>query len=276
MDKTLREYLAEADKLHKEITEENGFLNAEKTKNALSELSDKIHSIQSVSHRIAKIYNACKNKYTYGCSSYKKLTTEEKDPYPEKDDWVKLANEHSLNIRCLVPGIKVNVNVVKTEDDIPNTPLYWIESLGQFGTRINGVLLRGNIGNIQTTPIRSCSKGINCPFLRKGKYCKYYHDIRDVKSVREVTEIPEDTYLMYSKPRNYLNVSWLYTKGLKTQKNKNMRFFGSRNTLKTDIQIESIENKTDWIGLQRDQTFHDLLVSIAVDSISQDFSSAKS
>ncbi len=61
--------------------------------------------------------------------------------------------------------------------------------------------------------------------------------------------------------RNFGMSSWMYSEQMRSNKNKNMRHVGSRNTLKEDLEF--MKNDKDHV-LYKAQIIHDLLVSTCI------------
>lgn len=274
MDITLSEYLEKADSIHDAIINKHDFINLKKIKNRLYELESYVKQIQSVSYRIAQIYNICKKEYNQNSvllgDSIKLKTI---DLFPEKNTWVSLSRIPKENSKPLVPGVMVNVKTVETCDEIPNTPLYWVNSLNQFAVHVNGIIFRGNIGNIFVKNrddgesgnfTKNCKHGNKCTFLLNNKKCKFYHDPMDVLELYEEGKIKRETFDMYKNIyKNFNNSSWIYTNDMASAKNKMMRFVGNRNTLRTDM-IYAKHGNAEWVDEYKSQTFHDFLVTMAL------------
>jgi hypothetical protein len=273
MDFTLRQYINKADVIHDNIVNKNQFLSSAKTKNQLYELESFIKYIQTISHRIAQIYNICKKKHSDGFVIHRSLQLKSVGVFPLQNHWASLVRTTNKDSKTLAPNVSTNVKIVETLEEIPNTPLYWIRSLNQFAIHVNGILFRGNIGNIYVKTPKSCEYGNNinkcrnknkCSYLLNGKKCNYYHDPEDVLLLFKVGGISSEVYHMYlGIYRNYTNVSWLYTNDVIKQKNKMMRFVGNRNTLKGDLSISKYK-ENDWVNDYKSQTFHDFLVVLAI------------
>jgi hypothetical protein len=273
MDITLRQYMNEADIIHDNIVNKNQFLSSSKTKNQLYELESFIKHIQTISHRIAQIYNSCKKRHSNGFVIHRNLNLKSVGVFPLNNHWSSLYRTTNKDSKTLSPGIHTNVKIVDTQEEIPNVPLYWIRSLNQFAIHVNGVLLRGNIGNIYVkTPksresgknIKKCRNENKCSYLLSGKTCRYYHDPKDILQLFNSGNISEEIYRAYMiSYRNYTNISRLYTNDAMKEKNKMMRFIGNRNTLKSDLSVSKYR-KNDWVDEYKSQSFHDFLVVLAM------------
>ena len=149
---------------------------------------------------------------------------------------------------------KISINDI---DILPDNPIYMIEELNQYAIKINGILYRGNIGNIynklsiidsknhKSNDCKSDEKKINqtiiCKhgnkcycLLHKPNICNFYHDILDVYNLYKKSVISLEKYNLYkTTTKNFINTSWLYTK----THNKNTRHFGSNENLLSKIKI---------------------------------------
>lgn len=153
---------------------------------------------------------------------------------------------------------------VDSLEEIPEISLYYVNNISQYALNINGVYIRGNIGNIYSshelqtknpTDVFYCSYGNKCKKLLEGKICKKYHD-------------PQETYEMYKsgiidklvantqmRDRNFLNTFWMYSDDLKKATNKNMRHYNPTK----DCNILEYNNNYYKHNF-RDQCMHDILV----------------
>ena len=183
-----------------------------------------------------------------------------------------MSKQPNKESKILSPGIKINVKCVETCDEIPNSPIYWVKSTNQFAIHVNGVIMRGNIGNVFDfksdgrnlgTSIYLCKHKNKCKFLLNNQKCKFFHDPMDVKKLYESSAIDETTFEDYKHSfRNFTSISWLYV-GNNYKKKKNMRFLGNRNTLMNDIFMAKFRPDS-WVDDYMDQTFHDFLVIMAL------------
>lgn len=170
-------------------------------------------------------------------------------------------------------------NIDAILNNAPNTNVSWISELNQWSIKINGIVLRGNIGNIYSRRIIDSSKisanhiipckmGNDCYTIlsESTRGCKFYHDPLDLIKLREQGKISSEYYnLCKLNKRNFSNISWLYTDSFKNNKNKYMRSFGSYDSLKYDINFMKIsldDRIKDDIETLKDQIMHDILVLI--------------
>ena len=178
-----------------------------------------------------------------------------------------------------------NIISIDNINEIPDIPIYYIKELNQYAIKINGVLYRGNIGNIynkydivnkhsndnnikNVLHIIPCKHKNKCnTLLNKSHICKFYHDILDVYNLYKDSKISEEKYILYKNThKNFINTNWLYTNNPKNDKNKNIRHFGSNNELKYDIEIIKLdhinnsEKNIDYIENFKSQLIHDILI----------------
>ena len=256
MNKTLQNYLDEADKFHNIIMNGNIMIDPSEIKSMLNKISKNIKTIQAVSHRMASIYTMSKRKIsTLSKLIEKEISKEKSETLPGHDDWRKVQNPTLL--RQVAPCVNVKAITVSDINEIPNAHLYWVKNIGQFAININGTLLRGNIGNIYNKTdafkknVRECRDYKKC--LSRVKPCNNFHDP-----------------LKFNRPmpcRNFTNSSWLYTNDTRAAKNINMRHFGNRNTLSNDLSVIKYSKTYDReINTRLSQTIHDLLVLMSMQS----------
>lgn len=277
-DLNLKEILDDANEIQKKI---NYVENLTMLK-TLSPISDKeifddiqkvalmIKKTQAVTKKLVNIYNYCNNSFRKKIKYFKK-EQDYIDPYPKNTDWLHIhkKNINKENSEEVVPGIPIRVEKVETIENIPHMPLYWVKTLNQFAFNLNGVVFRGNIGNIYFDRINQEKKHnvYNCSFRVKNKNicnhtvnkkCKYYHDPLTSKSIHSNPECI----------RNFINSSFLYTNQPKTFKNKYMRHIGNRKTLKEDLEIMQLHNSRgtykEEIDIRQAQSIHDVLIILAM------------
>jgi hypothetical protein len=277
MDLTLQQYISKSDDIHRKLEGVDNLIQFLEMKKYIAELESMIKQIQTVSIKISNIHNICKNKYKQRLLVFKKkINTLDIDEVPGTKDWTYInrnINKNSIT-HSIAPDIDINIKTVKSLDEIPNTPIYWVSDIKQFAIHLNGVIFRGNIGNIydkhniQTNSNINqtiiCSYGNACQKLLHDKPCKFYHDPVELFQVLAEKKISKKTYSSYcDKHRNFVNTSWMYIDMHHNQKNKSMRHFGSRNTLKHEfnlMQINSSRGTDINISNFRQQCMHDILV----------------
>lgn len=234
----------------------------------------KLHTyINDVNVKLCNVYNICKNIHAND------------NKIKKNKDLLCLSNDISKNSllnktkKIISDDISINVKCVESIDDIPCSPVYWVNNINQFAIRINDTVLRGNIGNIYNSshikkniPTNNtviCKNRNNCKKIQYGKICKFYHDPLELIELLKDGKITMDLYEQYIKnQRNFINTSWLYTENAYNNKNTMLRHFGSKNTLKNDIDLINLINPSDKKNIMDNfmqQTMHDLLVTIIID-----------
>lgn len=132
--------------------------------------------------------------------------------------------------------INLPVICVDSEDEIKNSPIYYLKKQKQFCIKINNNIIKGNIGNIYHKKHKNKVKVNKCEkiFCNK-KNCYFYHD-----------------------NRNFMNYSWIQSiKSIKNPLNKyNTRLLGSADTLLNDLLYVN-KNEKD---LRNSQLMHDILI----------------
>jgi hypothetical protein len=279
MELTLKQIIDKADELHRNA-DENSLINTS-LNNYLSELQDMLLCVNAVSLKLSNIYQICSNKKKYGRN---KKSANDNIPIIKDNDWtyvyknIKSANKFTTSQPMLTHDIPINARVVNNISDIPNTPLYWVSSINQFAFHINGIIFRGNIGNIytkknnwsaghqnnQTNQIIICKHGNKCKKILNAEICKFYHDPLDLLELVKCGEVTTDIFDIYKKlNRNFNNTSWLYTDMPHNKNNEQLRKFGSRNTLRHEFELIQLNNSyADNVNIEnfRHQCMHDFLV----------------
>lgn len=144
--------------------------------------------------------------------------------------------------------LNIPVIYVETEDEIQNSPIYYIKKTKQFGLKINNNVIKGNIGNIYNKKQSNRQKTKKCKKIYCDKEnCYYYHN-----------------------DRNFMNYSWLHSTSYKIPTTKkingvyqvinndknNTRILGSRDTLIKDLLYTNTNEKE----LRHSQLIHDILI----------------
>lgn len=171
---------------------------------------------------------------------------------------------------------EISLDDLFTIDRTFDNKLCWSPDLNQYCIRINGILLRGNIGNIYDKKIllndkinahqvMQCVYGDRCPNILSEKYCKFYHDPLDLYKLWKQNKISEDYYQKTIKyVRNFANTSWMYTSAWSIFKiPQNMRIIGSKSTLKNELSVFnllSVPQQKFYIENMKQQIMHDILV----------------
>lgn len=264
MDMTLRTYLDLTDKTYNIILNTENITKSQ-IKVELFKLEDYIRRIQTVSYKIATVYNTCRkltnDKINDGTPDniehIQKIRHKKKKKQKEKTQKIlKFDQPESalfntdLNIQDkfkeVAPGVRIYTKQVETTSELPNQYIYWVKSINKFAIKINGTVLEGGIGEIYNkskNPIgaKKCCRDMNCKGI-SGE-CKYYHS----------TGI-----------RNWTNSSWLYTSDSITKSNLELRHFGSKSELYNDLQtLKSSLLLPTFLKKYKEQTIHDILVMLA-------------
>ena len=142
MDLTLKQIIDRTDEIHRQVDRLD---NSVSIYELIKDLDSMFRQLKSVGSKVSNIYNICNNKHKTITQEYKK---EEKSTPDE--NWTRISrkiNSYTTN-KNLTKNIKINVKIVSDINEIPNTPLYWVSNINQFAIQLNGVIFRGNIGNI--------------------------------------------------------------------------------------------------------------------------------
>ena len=228
-----------------------------------TDLSEIYKHLQKTLLKVDNIYNICNNKY-------KNKKRDNRKPNPRDT----CPNLHTLKKCQLTDNIHMGITEIDNVDKIPNTTIYWVSNINQFAIKINGVLFRGDVGNIyhkdhikknkKTPQISICKHENNCKSLLTGCVCKFYHDPLDLLDLVDKGVISAELYDKYKHlQRNFLNTSWLQTEEPISKKNNAMRHFGSRDTLKYDLdlmKINDFQNNKTHISNYQQQCMHDMLI----------------
>jgi hypothetical protein len=263
MNLSLTQILEKFKKTQKTVTNLNT-LTYTKNKNNIQELYKILTDIKHTLCKVDNIYQICENEHNI---MYKIRPIIKKRRVHDYQD-------NLVNIK-IAPDLNINTIHVNSIHDIPITPMYWINDINQFGININGVILRGNIGNIfNKSHIQSgnkisqtiiCKHGNACKLIMSNKLCKFYHDPCDLLKIYKSGIMTRENYNIYKLlHRNFINTSWLPDY---TNKKNNMRKFSSRNTLKCDFNALNFEHdilsKNIHIQNYKHQCIHDILVILA-------------
>jgi hypothetical protein len=239
----------------------------------------KLHTcINDVNIKLCNIYNICNNINTCKKTLYRPIEFQNFNVYK-----INLFNKSMLNKqkKSICDGIHINVKHIDSIDEIPNTPMYWVKNINQFAIRINDTVLRGTVGNIynssnikrniSTNQTIICKNKNNCSNLFNNNTCKFYHDPLELLKLVNANKLDPTKFETYKNiHRNFINTSWLYTDQYSTNKNKTMRHFGSKNTLKNEIDLMKLDNSminSNKIDNFKQQTMHDLLVCMGLESV---------
>lgn len=273
MDLTLKQIIEQTDNIHTQVNQLNGAVNYIQMKNCITELKNILKQVHIVGVKVSNVYNICNNKQKTNTHTY---SHKEEISKTLNNDWTYLNRKvtSSSPSKKLTYDIPVNVKIVKSIEEIPNTPLYWVADINQYAIHVNGVLLRGNIGNIYNKnhikknkivhQIAICKHKNSCRSILNSEICKFYHDPIELMQLVKCKKMNIDTFNKYKNlHRNFLNTSWIYTELPRNNSNNLMRHFGSRNTLKHEFDLMKINNERineSNIDNFRQQCMHDILV----------------
>lgn len=253
MDKTIRQYLTEADATQDFVEKFWTCMDKEQFESKITELQSKIKTLQVVAYHMASISNYITR------FAHKKITKEiaHIDPYPTSNDVCALKFNNNEEKKEIIADVTIPVKEVDRITDIPVSKLYYIKELKQYAINVEGIIIKGelaNITNYKSENSAKCEYGIECKSFTKNQECKYYHD-------------PED-FIHWKKPipnrcRNFTVGSWIYDSNHKAYYT---RHIGGKNTLDKDLMfIKKIQYK-DEISNREGQLIHDLLIYMILNS----------
>lgn len=262
MNNTLKDYLKQADDAHEYLDKFCIALSTETLEEKILELQIAIKNIQSVAKRIADVSNIAtrilnRKKATKRNTSVK--SSKVIDPYPSEFDHVTLRTLYPEKEVTIVNNISVPVKIVETLSDIPVTYMYYIPKLNQFALNVNGVILKGNLGNLveyQTENSARCEYGVECRSFTKKIKCPYYHDPEDF--IKHNLPVPDDV-------RSFTIGSWLYSKN-RNPRTYFTRHLGSKDSLSYDLHnLKKVQYREE-ISNREGQLIHDLLIYMILNS----------
>lgn len=186
---------------------------------------------------------------------------------------IKLENtlNHVKNAYKLINDISPPKEIVPIK---PTNILQWHPDLNQYSLKINNLQLRGNFAKIYPRrmiknkelnihQIVPCASGNACKNILGGSYCKFWHDPIMLLNLKNSGQITEKFYLETIKyTRNFTDTSWLYDPDGDP---KNVRTFGSKDTLDNDISLIKV-SKTHRFGVEemKMRVMSDLLVLLSL------------
>jgi hypothetical protein len=166
----------------------------------------------------------------------------------------------------------INETTYENFQDKPEGQLFYISDLNQYGIKIFGKELLGNIGHVYNKnllksgrtvlhQVIDCKYGNNCRKILSQKYCKFFHEPFELKKLLDKEQINDDFYkTCIGHSHNFLNINWLYSTDT-VSKNKATRQISSKETLGYDIELMRLENSSkENIKKLQQQLMHDLLV----------------
>ncbi len=188
------------------------------------------------------------------------------DQYDGELEMMILFLEHTINI------VRSNRDKFRSAHGKPcadSALIKYNEETNQYNCNIDGIKLRGNLGNIydrkilQNDRIKAhqvvpCKWGNTCKNVLTQTYCKFYHDPEDLLILKNAKIISEEYYADTIKLiRNFSSTSWLYS----SRPNEYMRSFGSFSTLNHDIEMMELRHsKEAEISNLKAQVMHDILL----------------
>lgn len=257
MDYTLRDYLQLADTAHSHIDKFCVAMTADQLEAKMLELQAAVKTLQSVAKRISDVSNITA-RLLHRKKTAKKII-KHIDPYPTEYDHATVRTLNPTTSLDLIPSISVPVKTVETAAEIPVSDLYYVNSLKQFAFNINGIIVKGNLGNLveyQTENSARCEYGVECRSFEKGIACPYYHDPEDF--IKHNLPVPNVT-------RNFTIGSWLYSKN-KNPRTYFTRHLGSKSRLAYDLSTLKKVQYREEISNREGQLMHDLLLYLALNS----------
>lgn len=254
MDRTLRSFLQQADDVHEYLEKYCVALSADQVESKVLELQSAIKTLQTIAYQLANVSNIAnrvviKKRRTIKSGHEKNPI----DPYPEENNVGTLRSLNPIESKELIKGVRVPVKIVNSTKDMVPISLYYVEELKQFAINIEGIVLRGNLGNIveyQTAYSAGCEYGVNCNSFKGTSECPYYHDPLD--------------YIHHGRPvpdivRNFTVGSWVYSKK-KTPKTYFTRHVGSKDRMIYDLNTLKRVQYREEITNREGQLIHDLLI----------------
>lgn len=292
MNHTLRDYLKLADNTHEFLEKFCVAMSIEDLEGKIHNLQASIKTIQAVSKRIADVSNIAtrllyrkrqtmqksvmqrsasappviedvpkkQNLITTPHYSLKYTRTKKViDPYPTGEDHATLRTLYPQYTASFTQSVSLPVQVVKELNEIPVSQLYYVTDIKQFAINVNGVNIRGSLGNIvqyQTENSARCEYGTECKSFAKDTECPYYHDPEDF--IKHKKPVPD-------KVRNFTVGSWLYSQN-KNPRTYFTRHIGSRDSLQHDLDTLKKVQYIEEIANREGQLIHDLLIYMILNS----------
>lgn len=249
LDRTLRSFLEQADQTHTFLDTFFIALNHQQIEEKIISLQASIKILQSISYQLANVSNIAARALRRKSHVAIKYI----DPYPSDSSLGVVRNLYQYENKEIVKGVTVPVKVVESEKDIQPSPLYYISELKQYAVNINGIILRGNLGNIvpyQTEHSANCEYGTECKSFKKNTICPYYHDPTDYIKLGKV---PPDII------KNFTVGSWLYSQ-TKNPRTYFTRHLGSKESLIHDLNTLKKVQYLEEISNREGQLIHDLII----------------
>ena len=226
-------------------------INEIETKNIqINELSDfnsrliKLGTIYNQLNELSISLNNILNKhatsYNHYINTFKKLLNNAENNLDENIDLVnKNIEKNDKDFKEIVNKIGIETKIVYDINSVKETPIYYVSSIDQFAININGVLYRGNVGELLSSEysnnkLQHCKFQNNC--IKKSE-CQYYHDPLIFEGSRD--------------RKNFHYTAWNYGKG------KYNRRYGGLSTIETDLYNIGQDEKNQ----SKEQLIHDLLIT---------------
>jgi hypothetical protein len=248
---TIKDCLKLADDCHNFIDMYSLTCKLQDLEKNLSMLQIIIKNIQSVAKRMADVSNIINRSIIFRKQDGKMIKYI--DPYPTENDHTVLRFKYPEPSFNIIKDINIPVKYVEKTSDIPVTSLYYNKELKQFCINVNGVIIKGNLGNIlsyKNEKTVRCDYGSECKSLIKSIACKYYHEPEDYKKLN--MNIPDET-------RNFTVGSFIYTNN-RSIKTYYARHVGNASTMEHDISMLKKVSYKEEIFNREGQLMHDLLV----------------
>lgn len=261
MDKTLREYLALADQTHDYLDKFGFGLTPKQIEEKVIQLQLGIKTIQSVAKRLADISNIATRVISRKLAMSGKEHSQKNIivTYPTENSHASLRTMEPKETVHITKEIAIPAKVVETCAELPVNNLYYVNNIKQFAININGVIIKGNLGNLveyQTEQSAKCEYGIDCKSFKKNLTCTYYHDPEDYIKLKQ--PVPDVT-------RNFTVGSWLYSKN-KAPRTYFTRHLGSKDRLNYDLNTLKKVQYREEISNREGQLIHDLLIYMILNS----------
>ena len=252
LTKILEKTLIEIEDINNEIYTKTSFNEINIIFNKIKEYEEKLTHIKKLTETASNIHNNIKIIFTNTVLKRNK-DINSNAMCPIENGHIKKKNKEIILYKN-ISNIENNNNIEyfktpviaiaeKNIDSIVNTPIYFIKNTNEYALKINGNVIRGNIGNVYKhndtkKKIHKCRKS-NCDQKFFNRECNYFHK---------------------NDNRNYAYYSWNHINGNKMNSTKfdkeNTRFLGSLDTLHTDLAYTDINEKE----LRNSQLMHDILI----------------
>lgn len=254
MNRTLREYLQQADATHEYLEQFCAGLSNGQIEEKIVELQSSIKTIQTVAYQLANISNIATRVL-----HRRQKTAVVVDPYPDARNVGTLRTLNPVETIQVCKEISIPTKLVNSIEEIPVSHMYFVKNLGQFAINIEGIVIRGNLGNIvdyQCSNSVKCEYGIECKSFAKKKPCGYYHDPEDF--IHHKLPLPNTL-------RNFTVGSWIYSK-TKSPKTYFTRHMGSADRIIYDLNTLKRVQYREEISNREGQLVHDLLIYLILNS----------